>query len=267
MEQMNLLLKNWLLQKKIFIENLVISRKRPTKDSVHDLRVAIKKMRSYLRLKKKLTGDEWKELYSTTSVLFKSFGVVADLDVSLAILRQQEHKKLLLFPFFKQYLFLNRSLSRKRARQDAINFNEKDLDPFDQQFNFAMPDEEICEKITRLADLKIKKVKDLIRHFHKNAHKIRKQLKDVYNWVKINPEYFDKKFISIEALDLMLKHLGARQDHFVLRKKIAEYIKDQPENEENLNLKSLGKKLKTIENDFLDKAKNTWKEVMAENGK
>src|SRR5687767_8452061 len=138
MKRTNLLLKRWLEQKKIFNNNLLINRKRPTIDAVHDMRVAVKKLRSYLRLKKRLNGDEWKQPFSNLSALFRSFGTVGDLDMSLALLRKQEHKKLLLFPFFKEDLFVNRSASRKSAKQDAIKFNEKDLDAFEKQFNFDL---------------------------------------------------------------------------------------------------------------------------------
>ena len=267
MEQINLLLKCWEQQEKAFIDNLLISRKRPTIVSVHDLRVAIKKLRSYLRLKQKLNGDEWKSSFSTVLTLFRSFARVRDFDTSLALLRKQKHKKLLSLPFFKEYLFVNRSLSRKLANQDAIKFNEEDLNVFDQQFNLELSDKEICEKIILHSILKIKKVKELAKHFQKSSHEIRKQLKDVYNWVKISPEYFDKSFINIAALDQMLKHLGARQDHFVFRKNIAQYIKDLPENKERSNLKILGKKLKTVQDEFLEKAREKWKDVMPENGR
>ena len=64
----------------------------------------------------------------------------------------------------------------------------------------------------------------------------------------------------------MLKHLGAAQDHFVFREKIEQHIKDLPENEENSHLKALSKKLKSIQNEFLEKAKDKWKEVMPGNG-
>ena len=267
MEQTNLLLESWLQQKKVFFDNLDINRKRPTITSVHDLRVAIKKLRSYLRLKKKLKGDEWKPAFSNISGLFKSFGKVGDLDMSLTILRNQEHKKLLLFPFFKEEITVNRSLSRKWAKQDAIKFNEKDVDDFDPQFNLDLTDEDICEKIIQFSVLKIKKVKELSKHFEKNAHKIRKELKDVYNWVKISPEYFDKKFINLDDIDQMLKYLVSWQDHFVFRKLIGHYIKDLPENEEKANLKTLEKKLKPVQDKFLDKAKKKWQDVMPGNGK
>src|SRR5688572_10524829 len=262
MERSNLLLKRWLEQKKVFNKNLLINRKRPTIDAVHDLRVAVKKLRSYLRLKKRLNGDAWKESFSTISALFKSFGTVGDLDMSLALLRKQEHKKLLLFPFFKEHLFANRSTSRKTAKQDAINFNVKDLDASENQFNLDLTDKEICEKIIHHAGSKIDKVKKLTDHFQKNAHKIRKLLKDVYNWVRIDPKYFDKNFINLRDLDQMLTHLGSWQDHFVFRNKIAQFIKDSPQNADNSNLKTLEKKLKPVQNEFLEKAKDKWKDVM-----
>jgi CHAD domain-containing protein len=63
MEGSNLILKNWLQQEKVFNDNLILSRKRPTKISIHDLRVAVKKMRSYLRLKQQFAGEEWKNRF------------------------------------------------------------------------------------------------------------------------------------------------------------------------------------------------------------
>ncbi len=60
----------------------------------------------------------------------------------------------------------------------------------------------------------------------------------------------------------MLKHLGSSQDHLEFRKKIEQHIKDRPANEEKSNLKTLKKKLKTIQNEFLEKGKNKWREVM-----
>ena len=104
----NLILKNWLQQEKVFNENLILSRKRSTKLSVHDLRVSIKKMRSYLRLKEELTKSEWKESFSKISALFKSFGRLRDYDMSLTLIRKLERKELLSFILFKEYLSVNR---------------------------------------------------------------------------------------------------------------------------------------------------------------
>ena len=107
----NLILTSWLLQEKNFNDNLILCRKRPTKISVHDIRVAVKKMRSYLRLKEELTGDKWKESFLKISALFKSFGRLRDYDMSLTLIRKLERKELLSFIFFKEYLSVNRSLT------------------------------------------------------------------------------------------------------------------------------------------------------------
>ena len=263
MDKRNLILKIWLQQEKIFTDNLIISRKRPTKDSVHDLRVSVKKMRSYLRLKEQITADKWKESFTTISALFKSFGRLRDYDMPLTLIRKFERKEHLSFIFLKEYLSVNRSLTRKWAKQDAIKFNEHEPGIFNEQFNLlAGSDAEICEKILQLAALKIKKVKSLTRHFQKNAHEIRKQLKDVYYWLKICPKDLVENFINLKTIDRMLNYLGGWQDYVILRKKIKQYAKDLPKkNEENKMLKAFEKKLITAQKDLVNKAIKKWKEL------
>ena len=261
MEGNNLILKNWLLQEENFNEHLTLSRKRPTKISVHDLRVAVKKMRSYLRLKQQFTGEKWKESFSKISALFKSFGRLRDYDMSLILIRKMERKELLSFILFKEYLSVNRSLTRKWAKQDALKFNEKEPDVFNQQFNSLQGSkEEVCEKIIQLTALKIKKVKTLAKHFQKNAHEIRKQLKDVYYWLKICPN--DPGFINMRILHRILSYLGNWQDHFILKKKIKQYIQDLPKiNEEKVMLKNFEKKLVLSQKEILDRAIKKWDEI------
>ena len=257
----NLILKNWLLQEQNFNDNLILSRKRPTKISVHDIRVAVKKLRSYLRLKEEITGAKWKESFLKISALFKSFGRLRDYDMSLILMRKLERKELLSFIFFKEYLSVNRSLTRKWAKQDALKFNDQEPDVFNQQFNFLQSsDEEVCEKIIQLSALKIKKVKTLAKHFQKNAHEIRKQLKDVYYWLKICPK--DPGFINIRVLHRILSYLGNWQDHFILKKKIKQYIQDLPKrNEEKVMLKNFEKKLVHSQKEVLDRAIKKWDEI------
>ena len=263
MEGSNLILKNWLQQEKILNDNLIVSRKRPTKVAVHDLRVAVKKQRSYLRLKQQLTSEEWKESFSKISALFKSFGRLRDYDMSLTLTRKLERKEILSFIFFKEYLSVNRSLTRKWAKQDAIKFNEQEPDIFNERFKLlAGSNAEISERIIQLSALKIKKIKTLAKHFHKNAHEIRKQLKDLYYWLKICPKALAENFINMKVLDRVLNYLGNFQDHFILQKKIRQYIKDLPKkNEEKEMLKGLDKKIETAQKEILNKAIKKWEEI------
>ena len=263
MAENNLILKNWLLQEKVFNDNLIASRKRPTKISVHDLRVSVKKMRSYLRLNEELRGKKWKESFLKISALFKSFGRLRDYDMSLTLIRKLERKEFLSFIFFKEYLSVNRSLTRKWAKHDAIKFNEHEANIFTEQFKLiAGSNAEVTERIIQRSTLKIKKIKILAKHFHKNAHEIRKQLKDVYYWLKICPKSLAENFINMKALDKVLNYLGNFQDHFILQKKIRQYKKDLPKkNEEKEMLKGLDKKLETAGKEILNKALKKWEEI------
>ena len=257
-----MILQNWWQQKKIFTQNLLICRKRPTKVSVHELRVAVKRIRSYLRLKKKIAGEDWKQLLSTILALFKSFGKLGDFDMSLTLLRQQERKEQLSFDNFRDFLRVNRALTRKWVRQDAVKFNLQELEVLTQQFNLDLTDKEICERILHCSMVKVKEVKILSKHFQKNAHKIRKELKDVHHWIRICPKDFTENVIRMRALDQMLKSLGSWQDHYVLRKKITQYAKDLASNEEKDILKILDTKLAGAQDDLLAKAKHKWKAVI-----
>ena len=263
MEKSNLILKNWFQQVNIFNDNLLISRNRPTKISVHDLRVAVKKLRSYLRLKQHLTGEDWKGSFSTIATLFKSFGRLRDYDMSLTLIRKLERKEFLSFIFFKEYLSVNRSLTRKWAKQNAIKFNEHEPENFNEQFKLITgSNSEISEKIIQLSVLKIKKVKNLAKHFHKNAHEIRKQLKDLYYWLKICPKEVAESFVNMKVLDRVLNYLGSFQDHFILTKKIKQYMIDLPKNnEEKMLLRDLEKKLTLMQSELLDKAIKKWEEI------
>ena len=263
MKEDNPILKNWLLQEKVFNENLILSRKRPTKISVHDLRVSIKKMRSYLRLKEELTKEEWKGSFSKIIALFKSFGRLRDYDMSLNLIRKLERKEFLSFIYFKEYLSVNRSLTRKWVKRDALKFNEQEPDVFNKQFDLLPgTNQEICEKIIQLSAFKIKKVKNLTKHFQKNAHEIRKQLKDLYYWLKICPKGLAEGFINMKVLDRLLTYLGNWQDHVILKKKIKQYIQDLPKrNEEKIMLKDFEKKLVLSQKEILDRAIKKWQEV------
>ena len=136
-------------------------------------------------------------------------------------------------------------------------------DIFTEQFKLIKGgNAEVSERIIQLSALKIKKVKNLAKHFHKNAHEIRKQLKDVYYWLKICPKVLAESFINMKVLDLTLNYLGRFQDHFILKKKIKHYIKDLPKkNEEKEMLKSLDKKLETAQKQILNKAIKKWEEI------
>jgi CHAD domain-containing protein len=257
----NLILKNWRQEQLIFLENLTICRNHPVKKSVHDIRVAIKKMRSYLRLKEELAGEKWKEEFSEILILFKSFGRLRDIEMSISLIRKEEKRLNISFTNFKKYLIVNRSLVRKWVKQDAVTFNEQQIDGFAKGFNPSYSTEELIEKIIRISESKIKKAKQLSRHFQKRAHNIRKELKDVFYWLSICPADMAINVINLKSLDKILDQLGKWQDHFILVKKTNRYLKDFVTNDdERKALKEFQSSLLDSQAGLLDKAKKKWKE-------
>ena len=258
----NLILKNWLLQEKVFIDNLTISRKRPTKDSVHDLRVAVKKMRSYLRLNEEFTKEDWRSSFLEIKDLFKCFGRLRDFDMSLELCRKQERKWQIALPAFKEYLSVNRSLTRRWAKQAAGKFNEQQS-IFNFPFSFfdGLPVAETSAKIIALSVEKIKKTKRLKKHFNKNAHEIRKQLKDVLYWLKICPKELLENSADIKHLDSTLKYLGSWQDQYIFGRKIRQYSADLANQNEKDLFDDMQKKMIDPQKELLEKAEKKLNEI------
>ncbi|HET9745164.1 MAG TPA: CHAD domain-containing protein [Chitinophagaceae bacterium] len=262
MAEGNLILKNWLQQKDVFIENLIISRKRPTKDSVHDLRVAVKKMRSYLRLNDEFVKQDWRSSFFEIRDLFKCFGKLRDFDMSLELCRKQERQWKITLPAFKEYLSANRSLTRRWTKQAAIKFNEQQpvfskgvlSDNFQFSFFNGLTVAETSTMVIAVAAKKIRRTKRLKKHFYKNAHEIRKELKDVLYWLKICPKEELENFADIKHLDTTLKYLGNWQDHYIFKRKIRQYSADLASKKENDLFDDLEKKISDQQKELLEKA-------------
>jgi CHAD domain-containing protein len=257
----NLILKNWLQQKEVFIDNVIISRKRPTKDSVHDLRVAVKKMRSYLRLNEEVTKEDWKDSFTGIRNLFKTFGKLRDFDISLQLCRRYERQNQLPVSAFKEYLSVNRSLLRRWVKDAAKNIHEQQP-VFDRQFSYfnELFAAEASQKIIELSIEIIKKIKRGKKHFKKNAHEIRKLLKDVVYWLKIIPK--SVKAIDLKPLDRLLTYLGTWQDHFIFIRMTKQYAKAFVNTKDEKNvLMELIKKAGLTQKDLLTKAINKWDEL------
>ena len=257
----NLILKNWREQELVFIENLNICRKRPTIDAIHDIRVAIKKMRSYLRLKDLFNEATWKDEFSNIAVLFKSTGRLRDLDKSLQVIRQYEQKGSVTYPFLKQYLNKTRGLVRNWIKNDAREFDLQTGELVNQLRSLAVTDAQIIQTIIEETAEKIRKVKILGKHIQKKAHEMRKQLKDILYWVKLCPEDLIEKSIAIKALDKFIDNLGQWQDHAVLRRKLKHYRKEMAMTEEKDQLKDLDKELEEEQDKILHKAKDKLDDV------
>src|SRR5579885_3504518 len=125
MTDTSFILNSWDRQINVFHHNLLILRIRPTKNAVHDLRVAIKKIRSFLRLTKEITGTPISKEFDKIDLLFKTTGRQRDFEMSTSLLSRYSRRKKISDSHFKKILQVDCRLTRKWSKQVAQNFDEK----------------------------------------------------------------------------------------------------------------------------------------------
>src|SRR5574338_516151 len=112
MAEENSILKCWDEQLQLFNHNLRILRIRPAKKAVHDLRVAIKKIRSYLRLNKEITGSPVSKEFDSIDLLFKTAGRQRDFEMSVSLLSKYNRKEQISAGHFEKILQVDCRLTR-----------------------------------------------------------------------------------------------------------------------------------------------------------
>src|SRR5262245_16314892 len=98
------IIKSWNEQLLVFANNLQIIRNKPTKTAIHDIRVAVKKLRAYLRLRQEVAGEKWNDQFTRTRILFQTLGKQRDLEMSLSLLGKYHRKEGIVLVHFKKYL-------------------------------------------------------------------------------------------------------------------------------------------------------------------
>ena len=212
----------------IFNENLQILREQLKKKAIHDLRVAVKKLRSFLRLAEELDQINWEDAYQPIKNLFKTLGRQRDFEICLAILNDIKRKKNIEFPLFRNYLRSNLRFSRRLSENSMKNFDGRFpqtlLDPMTKVFA-PLSDSKLINLVKKIALSKLNKAENLKKNFNKEAHETRKMLKDVFYWIKASPENIILNKKELALLEKILDLLGQWQDQVILLGKLRNFRK------------------------------------------
>jgi len=259
MSSENFILKAWNEQRYVFLTNLHAIQKRPVKNAIHDLRVSIKKIRSYLRLKENMNVEPWIESFTPVKFFFKTSGIQRDFEMSYFLLSTYLRNENLELPAFKKYLQLNKSMTRQWTKKSALEFNEEIMQILNEKIHslFAeYSDEILVLKIKEITDELLQKTNILATNLKKNVHEIRKKLKDVYYWLIIIPNNENYKSL-INFLEKTLHVLGNWQDNFVFLKKIKSFRKNYLINNsiESETVKILETEIRKRKTELLNKVK------------
>lgn len=225
----NFLQHHWDEQYAVFTTNLAIIRQRPSKKAVHDIRVAIKKMKSVVRLFNAVTGIDSAVKPEAIQLFFKICGKFREEEMSLSLLKKILKEEAVAIPSFQKKLQLMTALTRENVRKAAEMPVEDELKALTAILNTGLinsSDELINKKTEELVNEALDSLKQDLEKFSEQAHAIRKKLKELYYWLRqctVNP-FFDERQMKI--LDKALTALGNWHDYFVLSNKLRKFKKE-----------------------------------------
>jgi len=257
----NFLIKHWEKQQKVFSDNLLILQKEISTDAIHDWRVAVKKMRSYIKLRAELTGKKVrKKDWKATNELFSILGKYRDLQMNLQLLTGIEQRYKKKYASLKEFFLAILPEAQNRMHTALIKYPAEEQTAYMSSLSKAVlpfTDPELIEKIRMLFSVQIKKITGHMKNIDTEAHLIRKGLKDIFYWLVICPRNSVIPSPLLKTLEKILDRLGGWQDHQTLLVKIRLYRKEfvPRQTGEFKDYKELERKVKKKNSDSLDTIK------------
>ncbi len=122
------ILYHWKKQEKIFLQNLQALRSGHQTDAIHDLRVAVKKLRSYLKLLTIVFKEkDYDSEFETTEQLFSVLGKHRDIEMGLSLLQAFEQENAVAYTAFSNQLKAVLQQTRAWTQNALKDYDEKEL--------------------------------------------------------------------------------------------------------------------------------------------
>lgn len=226
MRHSNFILLYWRKEQKEFNKNFRILRHGPDKKAVHDLRVAIKKLRACLKLYAIITNKkDWQSLFIETKKLFSVLGKERDVEICLELVNEDEKENESGYSNAKSYLRSMLLTMQSWTQQALKNYSKTELANLTlllSQGANKPSKESLIEKTIEAINDNLQQIKN----FYKKPHKIRKLLKDVYYWLKMLPKNTVADDTLEKELEKILDDFGNWQNDEVFLSKVKHFRKD-----------------------------------------
>jgi CHAD domain-containing protein len=225
------IVEHWKEQQKIFLANLVLLKHKPDTDPVHDWRVAVKKLRSYLKLFFLILGKKYdKDRLAATQKLFRIMGKLRDISMSQAQLTDKVKKDNELYPSLRVYFDYVFSEAEKRTNHSLQLYDAAELQKTGELIAVdlsTISDEEMQHRTMDIIYRQIKKITAQLKTISKkNAHLLRKLMKDLLYWVSICPFPTPVGQDSLKKLSKITDWLGTWQDQQIFLLHIRHFRND-----------------------------------------
>lgn len=265
----NPILTYWRTELEILNKNLLLLREQTSEKAIHDLRVAIKKLRSCFKMYSQLVKKKGrKELTAGIDSLFSILGKHRNVEMSKKLLVSFAGKNTAVVNPILVYLQLLQDQAGEYSRPAIKQFEPGKLEALTNQMETGLEDlnnEEILPKTKEIFDSSVEKVEDDLKHFEERSHLVRKQLKDIFYQSKIlhGKGQFSKS--QLKTLDTILDHLGNVHDHEVLISLLKTFRKTilSKGMKETTMIKKIEGRAKKKKNSLLEKAYNSIEELIS----
>lgn len=225
----NFIVRHWNAERKIFDQNFLLLKEKLSADPIHDLRVAVKKLRSYLKLHGILFNrTDFKHTFEKTNQLFSVLGKHRNVEITKQLLPSFTGKNKAVPGSLVIYLELLQEQVTPFCQQTIQEYDKKPLDELTNQLEKdieGLTTDDLINKIKDVIISSIEDVEDNLKHFQKKSHLVRKLLKDIYYWLKTLPEGIVLTKSETKMANKILDHLGSIQDHEVLTANIKSFRK------------------------------------------
>ena len=265
----NFILRHWQLELQVFNQNLSLLKEQITPEPIHDLRVAIKKLRSYLKLYLILGGKKIiEEEFSKTRTLFSIFGKHRNIEMTRALLIPVLQPDAVVRTPILLYLQLLQDQIAPFCTHAARQYDPDQLSVLTDQLRQDLENlniENPAAAVRDVIDSSIRNIRNDLKHFKKKSHLVRKGLKDIFYWSKMFDEdvFFTKQ--ELKSLDKILDYLGGIQDQEVMITNLKSFRKTILANkiDESDFIKKLETKAGKKKDRFLDQAGKKTEELLS----
>jgi len=216
----NPILIYWRSEVEAFTKNLLSLKEQINEPAIHDLRVAIKKLRScfkmYAGVIKKGHG---KEFPADIDSLFAILGKHRNIEMSKTLLTSLAGKNATFLTPVLVYLQLLQDQAAAYGRSSIQKFEMTEFEALTTHMETeleSLSNEEILSRAIEIVDCSLKNVEDDLKHFRERSHLVRKKLKDTFYQSKM---LHSKNILTkpqLKTLDTILNCLGNVQDYEVL---------------------------------------------------
>ena len=269
MEFIDFIFTFWAKEQKIFNKNLAILKKHPGKKAVHNLRIAVKKLRAALELyllisEKPLPENPLKE----TEQLFSILGKQRDIEICIEIIDAAEKETGKKYPALKYYFRTVLSVVSAWTKKAVQQYKMKEWEEIAlllKNETQVIEQEELKQKIAGIINNHLVHC----RNYFKKPHKLRQFLKEIYYWINMIPGSLLHKVEYEKELHDVLDDFGNWQNLTVFEIKLKHFRKDYlpktfPEYESTKMLEvSVKEKKEKLLEITLDKTSSLLKKAMA----